>query len=213
RHIIFMGETGSGKSSIINLITGDNRAAVSNDSMPCTSHFVSYEVSVEGRTYRLWDTPGLTEASTSGLFRRLQVTQVPEYSLESFLRERHRRGELGLFVLCMGNKISAEMIRIYEIFCRTNRQTAIPVVIAVTRLEKVKPNMDSWWPSNEKALGKWGMEFDGHACLTCLSPHRLRGDSQQAIRRLITSEYEPRAQPALGKEESQDDPGKSCMIC
>ncbi|KAF8123355.1 P-loop containing nucleoside triphosphate hydrolase protein, partial [Boletus edulis] len=216
RNVIFMGETGSGKSSIINLIAGHNRAAVSNDGMPCTVHFMPYEVSLEGRTYLLWDTPGLTKASESKSrsFRRLRVTQVPEYSLESFLQERCRREELDLFVLCMqGNRVSAETLRIYEIFCRAGRQTTIPLVVAVTRLERIKPTMDAWWQNNEKELAKRSMVFDGHACVTCLSPHQLRSASQQAIHRLISSEYQPRARPPLEKEESPDNSGRGCTIC
>ncbi|KAG6379366.1 P-loop containing nucleoside triphosphate hydrolase protein [Boletus reticuloceps] len=205
-----MGESGSGKSSIINLIADHNHASVSPDTQPCTSHFVSYGVSVEGRTYQLWDTPGLT--AVTGLWFLRKFTQTTEPSLEFFLQERRHHGELDLFVLCMrGNRASAEMLRIYEVFCRINRHPTVPVVIAVTHLEKVKPAMDTWWQNNEKELAKRGMVFDGHACLTCLSPHRLRGASQQAIRRLISSEYQPQVLPAL-RGKSLDDPGKSCTI-
>ncbi|KAG6379367.1 hypothetical protein JVT61DRAFT_11830 [Boletus reticuloceps] len=213
RHVIFMGETGSGKSSIINLFADHNHAAVSPDSSPCTSHFVSYEVSVEGRTYRLWDTPGLTATAGSRFLGRF--SQTAESSLERFLQERRRRGELDLFVLCIGaGRVSTETSRIYKMFWRTNRQTAIPAVIAVTHLEEVKPTMDTRWHSHERELAKRGMVFDGHACLTCLSPHELRGASQQAIRDLISSEYQPRALSALAKEDYLNNPSRrSCTIC
>ncbi|KAF8133179.1 P-loop containing nucleoside triphosphate hydrolase protein [Boletus edulis] len=213
RHVIFMGETGSGKSSIINLFADHNHAAVSPDSRPCTSHFVSYEVSVEARTYRLWDTPGLTVTAGSRLLGRF--TQTAESSLERFLQKRLDFRELDLFVLCMrGGRVSTETSRIYKMLCRTNRQKAIPVVVAVTHLEEVNPTMDTWWHSHERELARRGMVFDGHACLTCLSPHELRGASQQAIRRLISSEYQPRALSALAKEDYLNDPSRrSCTIC
>ncbi|KAF8123363.1 hypothetical protein EV363DRAFT_1180220, partial [Boletus edulis] len=210
-HVIFMGETGSGKSSLIGMIADNNHALVSPDGRPRTSPFVSYDVSIEGRTYRLWDSPGFTKASQSWLLRRFN--QATESSLQLFLQERHRRGQLDLFVLCMrGNRTPAEMSKIYDIFRRTNRHTTIPVVVAVTHLEKVKPTMDAWWQNHKRELADRGVVFDGHACLTCLSPHRLRDASQQAIRRLISTEYQPRALPERGGEVL-DDPGKSCTIC
>ncbi|KAF8133180.1 hypothetical protein EV363DRAFT_1397431 [Boletus edulis] len=197
-----MGEAGSGKSSIINLIADRDHAVVSNDSTPCTTRFVSYEVAVEGRTYRLWDTPGFNETLNSGFFTVFNHgTGVSLSSLKRFLQERRRRGELDLFVL------SVKDLRDVLLHKSTER---IPVVLAVTHLEKVKPTMDAWWHSHEGELVRQGMVFDGHACLTCLSPHELRVASQQAIHRLISSEYQPRA---LGAEKYLCDSGRSyCTI-
>ncbi|KAF8123358.1 hypothetical protein EV363DRAFT_1180290, partial [Boletus edulis] len=206
-NVIFIGETGSGKSSIINLFADRDHAAVSNDSGPCTTHFVSSEVTVEGRTYRLWDTPGFNQATNLGLLRRF--THASGSPLSRFLRDRYSCGELDLLVLCVaGNRAHAGMSRVYKLLCRETRRTT-PVVIAVTHLEKFQPTMDAWWQNNEKELASRGMLFDGHACLTCLLPHRLRGTSQQAIRRLISNEYQ---RPAKG-EGCLNDPGNSCMIC
>lgn len=204
---------GSGKSSIINLIAGRDCAVVSPDLTPCTGSFAPYDVSVDGRAYRLWDTPGLPETSGFPLFR--QSSRMTEHSLKSFLQERRRRGELDLLVLCVrGGRAHEAMSRIYKIFCSTSRRIAIPVVIAVTHLERVQPAMDYWWPSNERELTSLGLLFDGYACLTCLSPHHRRWASQQVICALISAEFpQPKeALSLLSDREYLDDPS-GCAIC
>ena len=215
RNVIFIGETGSGKSSVINLIAGHNHAAVSPDAMPCTSNFTSYDVSIGGKSYRLWDTPGLNEASGfSKLFRRKSLVTG---SLKRFLQERRRRGELDLLVFCVkGGRAHAAMSKAYTTFCCATRRTAIPVVIAITHLERVQPTMEAWWQDNERRLGNLGFLFDGHACLTCLSPHHRRWASQQDICALISAEY-PQLRQAwststLSDREYLGDPKNGCVV-
>ena len=194
-NVIFIGETGSGKSSIINLIAGHSLAVVARDSRPCTSAFASYDVSIKGRTYRLWDTPGLggnpySWLSPDSWVSRRSARATKDSVLKRFLRERRRRGELDLLVLCVrGGRANAAMSRTYSVFCRASRQVVIPVVIAVTHLERAQPTMEQWWLNNERELGRLGLLFDGHACLTCLSPHHRRWASQQDICALISAEY------------------------
>lgn len=210
RNVIFIGETGSGKSSVINLIAGHNYAGVSPDATPCTTTFAPYEVPIEGRTYRLWDTPGLNKASGFRLFGRSNTTRE---SIKKFLQERRRRGELDLLVFCVGGSRAHEgMARAYKIFCRATRQIATPVVIAITHLERQQPTMDSWWQINERALGNLGLVFDGHACITCLSSHHRGWASQQEIRDLISKEYRQRPQSILSDREYLPA-DKGCVVC
>ncbi|KAF8557523.1 hypothetical protein OG21DRAFT_1406993, partial [Imleria badia] len=67
-----------------------------------------------------------------------------------------------------GNRADKRMLRIHKIFCRATRRMGIPVVIAVTHLERVRPTtMEACWQDNERTLGNLGLIFDGHdACLT-----------------------------------------------
>lgn len=187
---------------------------VSSDAAPCTSDFTPYDVPIKGKPYRLWDTPGLNVASGLKLLRRRKTSTIG--SLKGFLRERYRRGELELLVFCVqGGRARAAMSKAYKIFCRATRHIAIPVVIAITHLERVQPTMDAWWQDNERRLRDLGLFFDGYACLTCLSPHHRRWASQQDIRALISAEYpQPkRALSALSVREYLDDPNARCMVC
>lgn len=210
RHIVFIGETGSGKSSVINLIANRDRAVVSPDARPCTTHVASYEVSVEGRTYRLWDTPGLNKPSGFRLFRRSSSTKG---AITRFLRERRRLGELDLLVLCVrGSRAHEGMSRAYNFFCHGTRQLAAPVVIALTHLERQQPTMEAWWQNNERTLRELGLVFDGHVCITCLSPHNRRWASQQEIWGLISREHPQRPRNTLSDREYLDD-SRGCVVC
>jgi len=217
RHVVFIGETGSGKSSVINLIAGRECATVSPDAMPCTGDFASYEVSMEERTYRLWDTPGLNKPASGflnlkSMFGRRATSTTG--SLKRFLQERHRHGELDLLVFCVqGGRASEGMSKAYRMFCHATRQIGIPVVIAITRLEKTQPTMDVWWDENEGSLGNLGLIFDGQACITCLLHHHRRWASQQEIRFLISKESQrASSRPGLSDQEYLDD-DKGCVVC
>ncbi|KAN0087966.1 hypothetical protein V8E55_006587 [Tylopilus felleus] len=209
RNVIFIGETGSWKSSVINLIAGRNLAMVSPDLGPCTTKFSHYDVSIEGEAYRLWDTPGLNGTPT---FRSFLASNPSTQSLRQFLQERHQFGELDLLVFCVqGNRAINAISSIYNIFCRPTRRIA-PVIIAVTHLERQQPIMEAWWRNNERSLGDLGCVFDGYACLTCVSPHHRRWASQEGIRSLISAPYRPRAGWSLSSEEYLSDE-KGCTIC
>ena len=67
--VILVGESGVGKSSLINMVIGvpdgsRGAARVSNDVKPCTMHTTSYSTSLEaGLRCRLWDTRGIIEVA------------------------------------------------------------------------------------------------------------------------------------------------------
>ncbi|KIJ67576.1 hypothetical protein HYDPIDRAFT_108429, partial [Hydnomerulius pinastri MD-312] len=212
RNIIFIGDTGVGKSSIINLIAGSDRAVTSPDVSACTSEFSYYDVPLGNGMYRLWDTPGLNEPSPGrSLFRR--SSKRAEVELKSFLRERHRNKEIDLVVYCVtGSRAHKSMVKTYKTFCAPIRQMAAPVVVAVTHLERMSLSMDTWWVRNGKSLKELCMEFDDHACLTSLRPHPRRERSQREICDVITRTYN-RAQSV--PQPSQDLFGggdRGCII-
>ncbi|KAG2357650.1 hypothetical protein BDR07DRAFT_357030 [Suillus spraguei] len=64
-NIVIFGETGSGKSSLVNLITGRQTAQTSPDATGCTTEITLHEhdVVTQGKTVKvqLFDTPGLDE--------------------------------------------------------------------------------------------------------------------------------------------------------
>ena len=159
---------------------------VSPDAEICTRDFASYEVIVAGRRYTLWDTPG-TDPATSGFGISRRSTR--NGSLRRFLQERYRLQELDLIVLCVrGGNALESMSRVYKLPCRQYRRLTIPVVIAITHLERKQPMMDGWWQDNERELVELGLAFDGYACLTCLPFSHRRWASQRDIRSLISAE-------------------------
>ena len=72
RNIIIFGQTGAGKSSIINMLAGSGVAEVSDSASGCTSSNKRYSIPREDNNYTFWDTPGLNEV----LSRRRQQSRV-----------------------------------------------------------------------------------------------------------------------------------------
>ncbi|KIK99092.1 hypothetical protein PAXRUDRAFT_30732 [Paxillus rubicundulus Ve08.2h10] len=205
RNVVFIGDIGAGKSSIINLIADANLARTSNDAAACTTEIVYYEVTIRDRMYRLWDTPGLNAPSRF----RFSVP-APERALKLFLRKKHLARELDLLVFCVrSGRTHKSMENAYTTFCKTTRQIAAPVVIAVTCLEKMQPAMDTWWVQNGKKLEQKGLVFDGHVCVTCL-PHPRRESARQEIHYLLANDFQWEPSDA-GSEGYLDSSGR-CVI-
>ncbi|KIJ19015.1 hypothetical protein PAXINDRAFT_70367, partial [Paxillus involutus ATCC 200175] len=167
RNIVFFGQSGAGKSSIINLVAGSSVAHTSNYTEPCTRVSARYETTIRNETFNLWDTRGLREKG----FLRSLFKGSSEGELRKFLRERYQKREIDLLVYCVRESRAKEaLVKNYKTFCARTRQLAAPVVIVVTYLEREK-NMEDWWGRNESNLRRLGMDFDGHACITAIPGH------------------------------------------
>lgn len=185
RNIIFIGETGTGKSSAINLLLETGASAhVSNDSQPCTLVSASYETTLNGARYTLWDTRGLGEGYSFRSIFRFRAS--PERELKKFLKERHQRREIDLLVYCVrGSRATQASVRYYDSICAITRRLAAPVVVVVSHLERVA-DMEDWWNRNSSDLKKSKMEFDDHVCVTTLPDHAQTAASKKKLVDLIT---------------------------
>ncbi|KAF8438044.1 P-loop containing nucleoside triphosphate hydrolase protein [Boletus edulis BED1] len=186
-NVVFAGECGTGKSSLINLITGRDIARTSNDTAACTTAVHSYKVSIDGCNLRLWDTPGLDEGST---------TCTNSRSSEALVKSLHRlkcKRDIHLVVYCMhGNRAKTALLKHYETI-RDTLPPTVPIVAVITRLERYQDRMENWWSNNAQELASFGMNFADHACITTVPnyhglPSAFRErliHSQRAVRDLI----------------------------
>ncbi|KAF8844630.1 hypothetical protein BDN67DRAFT_666470 [Paxillus ammoniavirescens] len=180
RNILFFGETGVGKSSVINMLVGENigTARVSSGTQGCTFASASYEATISGEQFVLWDTVGLNEGEKG-------KTPSPnaERNLEELMREMS--GGLSLLVYVIRGTRFREVVRLnYELFSRSICRQSVPIVAVVTGLENEEP-MDAWWDKNKADLERFGLVFQGHACITA-SP----GKVLKTGRRAFEDEYE-----------------------
>ncbi|EIW86065.1 hypothetical protein CONPUDRAFT_140796 [Coniophora puteana RWD-64-598 SS2] len=60
-NVVIFGETGAGKSSVVNLVLGRDEAPVNSSAIGVTFGAKSYSVDLDGRSVRLFDTSGLDE--------------------------------------------------------------------------------------------------------------------------------------------------------
>jgi len=169
RNVVIFGESGSGKSSVINAITQSRRAKTSNSAAGCTFRFEKHEVDLSGERFVLFDTVGLDEG-TAGTVPAAEAVE----NLKSLLRELMNAGSggIGLLVYCVRSvRIGRALLRNYNLFYSAICRKKVPIVIVVTGLENQVPTMDSWWDTNEKEFNNYGMHFEDHACVTTLQNH------------------------------------------
>ncbi|KAF8546964.1 hypothetical protein OG21DRAFT_1450748, partial [Imleria badia] len=173
RNIVVVGETGVGKSSLINLVTGTESAATANDVRGVTIGTECHDWVSDTQTFRLWDTPSLSEGS----FGTVSPKQAQD-ALRTLLTELTRGGGVHLLVLCMRGlpRVTKGMKLTYDTIVRIRDKIApeVPVVAVITDLEKrsaapdIIPSMDEWWTNNVTALSDFNMLFSAHACITTL---------------------------------------------
>ncbi|KAI9572096.1 P-loop containing nucleoside triphosphate hydrolase protein [Boletus coccyginus] len=191
RNVIVFGESGVGKSSVINTIAGKHITQTSNDAVGCTFRYQCYQVLLDGFTVNLWDTVGLDEGSEGTVPAR-----QAESNLKAFLRQITRWNGIDLLLYCVrGTRVRQALLRNYNIFYAAICRKKVPVALVVTGLENYEGNMEAWWTKHEKDLVKHGMRFDAHACVTTMrSDHpaiqnRLK-QSRDALRNLVQPNFE-----------------------
>lgn len=183
-HVILFGETGVGKSSLVNLIAGHEIAKVSADAFGCTMDSTEYEFKSGLATVRIWDTVGLDEPEigvNSYLGAIEKATQL--------IKRLNAAGGISLLLFCIrGNRITTTTQSNYRLFYEILGRREVPIALVITHLER-EPQMEDWWPRNEKLLERYGIIAAGHACLTGVNGHPKFQQSQDAIRALL-SQYD-----------------------
>ncbi|KIK48608.1 hypothetical protein CY34DRAFT_8177 [Suillus luteus UH-Slu-Lm8-n1] len=193
RNIVIFGETGSGKSSIINAIAQKQLAKTSNDAHGCTSTIQRYPVEISGQRFVLIDTVGLNLGTADAL-----PTAKAEKKLRGLLRNlmSSKLDGISLLVYCMYSTIApCALVRAYNEFYSGICQKKVPiVVVVVTGLEK-ETSMESWWDTSKDKFEN--THFAGHACVTALQEHpgfpddiaRRIAESGDILRELVLDNY------------------------
>ncbi|KAH0828071.1 hypothetical protein J3R83DRAFT_3725 [Lanmaoa asiatica] len=147
-NVLIVGETGVGKSSVINLVAGEQLADVSAGASGCTMEATSYDIVLTdsqglGHHIRLFDTVGLNEPSLS---RNDYLTAIEKANV--LITQLQRTGGIRLLIFCIrGGRITAVTQSNYRLFCDILCQNQVPVAFVVTGMESEHP-MESWWTRN-----------------------------------------------------------------
>ncbi|KAG1791871.1 uncharacterized protein HD556DRAFT_1272502 [Suillus plorans] len=169
-NIIIFGETGVGKSSVINLMAGKQIAHISPDSHRCTLHWTEYQVTFgNGTRYKVFDTVGLDSYGHPQVLlphtREYVSAILNAYDLIDTLK---KRGGINLLLFCIHggtSRVTATMQRNYRVFFEFLCQERVPLVLVVTNLERER-TMEDWYTRNIGNFEKHGIRPTGHACIT-----------------------------------------------
>ncbi|KAG8216990.1 kinase-like domain-containing protein, partial [Butyriboletus roseoflavus] len=181
-NVVFFGEAGVGKSSVINLIVGHPIANVSSGAEPCTLDPCAYKISTGMQQFQIWDTLGFGSAPTK---HNLPDSRAAMTATQ-LIRHLSREGGIDLivFIKIRGQLTSSEL-NCYRLFKEVLSGGKVPAALVVTHLESYDP-MERWWEVNGQGLlNSIGGIAIGHACITSLASYDP--DSIQLDKKLLES--------------------------
>ena len=173
RNVIIFGETGVGKSSIVNMLPGGHEAEVNGDAKGVTFRHECYVKDIGGYHLNIFDTVGLNEGARGTVSAPRAIEGL--YRLMRGLDD----GVSLLVYVVRGPRLKKSVRDNYEMFYEIFCEKKVPVVLVITGLEH-EEDMDDWWKRNEAAFSDEGMWFSGTACIT----------ATRGRRNLLAEEYE-----------------------
>lgn len=165
-NVLVVGETGVGKSSVINLIAGEQLADVSSSASGCTLEATSYDVVLSdnqgvGHHIRLFDTVGLNEPNLS---KNDYLTAIVKANV--LITQLLRTGGIRLLIFCIRKgRITAVTQSNYRLFRDILCQNQVPVAFVITGMEDQQP-MEDWWHRNAALFKKSNLFCTSHVCVT-----------------------------------------------
>jgi predicted GTPase len=182
-NVVLFGQGGAGKSSLVNLIAGENVAKTSSDVKHCTLQWQEYSIKFDGDSYNVFDTVGLEEAQL-GIKEYLDAIE----NAYSLIQDLEKQGGIDLLLFCMrAGRLTATLRSNYRLFYEFLCEKKIPIVIAITYLENEVGEMDAWWQRNKDTFRDQEFHVAGHACITAIRgncPERHE-QSHITIRKLV----------------------------
>jgi len=158
KNVVVFGESGSGKSSTINLLLGRPAATVSDRAIGCTFEFQKYATS----NYNLFDTVGLSEGSQGTMKQSFAVNQ-----LINLLKSLEGGVSLLVFVMEKG-RIKKSLDENYKLFVEAICMQKVPVVLLITHCE-FEERLGTWWSENKVYFDNYGMNFASVVSGCCMN--------------------------------------------
>ena len=187
---MIFGETGVGKSSLINLIANEKIAETSSNAVGCTLDYKRYSLKIEDQHFAIWDTAGLDEGTQGTV-----PAEKAEAYLKQLLHDLAKASSVDLLIYCVrGTRVRSALLANYHLFYSAICRKKVPIAIVITGLENQEGNMDTWWLQNEKHFSALRMHFSSYACVTTLRSstenpilEQRRRISRAAVNKMIIS--------------------------
>lgn len=164
-NILIFGQTGTGKSSVINMLNGKKVAESSPDARGCTFSSTPYFLALphgdggDTRKYCIWDTAGLNEDAAGSVSPEQAVNKLLELT-------QNIQGRLHLLLYCIRATRYHKVIKDnYDLFCDMVAQRKVPIVLVVTGCEHFE-DMNMWWKENKFMFDRHKLTFSEVVCIT-----------------------------------------------
>lgn len=191
-NIVFAGETGVGKSSLINMLFDLEVSPTSNDVLGVT-----------GRRKRF------IAVQDSDVYRQA----IKE--LESLFKELESADGVHLLIFCFRftEYFTNGLQRVYESVIASIHGIQVPIVAAVTHAEKMKQIPEDWWSATEPQRKQKGLIFADCACVSTLEDEdypptpgrrkKARSDMWRLIGRHAKALLSNESLPKVGRYRAQ----------
>ncbi|KAF8645364.1 hypothetical protein AX16_007867 [Volvariella volvacea WC 439] len=148
-NILIYGEPGAEQNALINMLGGRSIAITSADSP-------SYDVDIQGESFRLWDIAGLRETGgvSAGATQKLIDLVGDQLYGSVSLIVYHLR------VATSFQNIAQDYNTLFKIICQGN----VPMVLVFADVDRKASTCR--WIANKSEFDRRGLKFSGHACIT-----------------------------------------------
>lgn len=182
--VLVMGETGSGKSSVVNLLVGQEVIKVSSGVCPCTPRTVKYEATIKGRetqmSVRIWEVGGFNQPEE-------KPGKNPGAALAMDLGPiLQANASVNVILFCMqGSKLKLTTTRIFQSI-NDVFGGRVTIVLVITKLER-EETMEGWWGRNGQQISSTlGLRGTVHACITGLQGGKYGAKSTESRASLLS---------------------------
>ncbi|KAG2128949.1 kinase-like domain-containing protein [Suillus bovinus] len=162
-NVVIAGAVGSGKSSLVNLLSRKRVADTSIDAGRCTRESKDYPISFRDTAYRVFDTVGF--AYSNG------PSSVPEDRPKKWGKRQigkiSTQGSIDLILLCVTSRnfhVQAALDAHKKIQDELNGRK-VPVVLVVTHFEE-QPTSNRWWSENLSMFQSQLHSITEHTCIS-----------------------------------------------
>lgn len=190
-NVLIIGETGVGKSSVVNLIAGEVRAEVSPDCDVCTTKTTRYDITIGSMSLHVWEIVGFNQPRDP----TDNEIPVPDVDLGSILAD-DKATAVDVVLFCMRAERVREITKKFFNFVKDMFGDQVPIVLVINHW--AKRDMEDWWRQNEEPLRtKRGIEGDEHVCVTGIGGNPKHEQSQGALLAELRDRYEARGNKTL----------------
>jgi len=162
--VIVFGESGGGKSSVINMLEGDGDIPVDDSAEGVVFNYATRKKTISGQPYNVFETMSINKL---GRWPRRNDTKATKDQLIRIIEELDTGLNLLVYVM-RAPEIMTTAAKNYRLFYEIVCEKEVPIVVVITKLESRADSgrMDDWWIENKPAFDQLNLKFEDHACIT-----------------------------------------------